>query len=290
MVEIWGFVAPQQDLSIEYEDESWALFSSLISPLLASRLKRYVDYGGILYLCLFALEMHTKGTEWKASLLSQPICLFWFLWVFSVNLGFFFAPVDNMVIKSMNSASQGFYCLLVMTMTFTTNAHMLLISPAWEWIYFKQNATCFPRDHRGNWFVHDKCFCLSEKTERTSQKNRRSCVGAMCWWLPIYITLSTRNSSGSTSCHLSLKDRNSPQTTTAQTSRKNTEHAFIRGFQTADCGHERKRNSHGALVRLFCRLRTCSVHRVGYWEMSEEKSTETVLLASQKRKLIHCVF
>lgn len=235
------------------------------------------DYGDPLSLFICIGDLYTqRGPN------EMPLCfyLFWFLWVFFLNLVSIFAPVDKTVIKSMNGASQGFYCLLIMIMAFKTNAHMFLIPPAWQWIYFLQNVAWFPRDHKGNWLFHDKCLCLSEKTEWTSQKkkkNRRSCVCAMCWWLPICITPSTRNSNGSTSCHLSLRDRNSPQTTTAQTSRKNTERAFIRGFQTVDCSHEkkkkkRKRNSHGALVRLFCRLRTCSVHRVGYWEMSEEKA------------------
>lgn len=89
-------------------------------------------------------SLHMKGTEWNASLLSQPTYLFWFLWVFFVNLGSFFLPVDNMVIKTMNSASQGFYCLLIMIMAFTTNTHMLLICPARQWIYFLQKAACFP--------------------------------------------------------------------------------------------------------------------------------------------------
>lgn len=157
-----------------------------------------------------------------------------------------------------------------MIMTFTKNAHMFPISPAQQWSYFMQNAACFPGDHRGNWFVYDKCLYLSEKTEWASQKNRRSCVCTMCWWLPICITHSTWNSNGSTGFTSVLERQEQPPN--HDFCRKNTEHAFIWGFQTADCGHERERNSHGALVRLFCRLRTCSVHRVGYWEMSKAKA------------------
>lgn len=100
-----------------------------------------------------------------------------------------------------------------MIMTFTKNAHMFPISPAQQWSYFMQNAPCFPRGHSGNWFVYDKCLYLSEKTEWTSQKNRRSCVCTMCWWLPICITHSTWMVPQA--AHLSLKDRNSPQTMTA---------------------------------------------------------------------------
>lgn len=220
--------------------------SSPISPLLrnfASRLGSSMDYTGITdipFLCLFALETFThKGDQMKclpAFSTNSRRCgspgLPLLSWVS------FYAQVDNMVIKRVNTESQGFYWLLIMIMTLTTNAHMLLISlPARQWIDFMQNAAFFPKDHRGNWSVHDKCLCVSEKTERTSRKNWRACVCAMCWRLPICITHSTQNSNGFTSRHLSLKDRNSPQTTIAQTSRKNTERAFRRGFQTADCGH-----------------------------------------------------
>lgn len=192
MVEIWGFLqisALNLRMKVELFSHPWFL-----PYLLRGSKDIWIMEGlrrSLIFVYLFWRSLHRKGTKWNASLLSQPNYLFWFLWVFFVNLGSFFAPVDNMVIKSMNSPIQCFYCLLIMIMTFTTNAHMLLISPAQQWIYFMQNAACFHRDHRGNWFVHNKCLCLSEKTERTSQKNRRSCVCAMCWWLLICITHST---------------------------------------------------------------------------------------------------
>lgn len=77
----------------------------------------------------------------------------------------------------------------------------------------------------------------------------------------------------------------------AHTSKKNTEPALSWGLQTPDHHHQGKSglwNSHGALVLLFCRLRTCSVHRVGYWEMmSEKKITKTALLVPFENTLIY---
>lgn len=263
------------DLSIECEDESWALFSSLISPLLASRLKRWIMEGlrrFLIFVYLHWRSLHTKGTEWNASLPSQPTYLFWFLWVFFLILGSFFAPVDKMVIKSMNSASQGFYCLLIMIMAFRTNAHMLLISPTWQWIYFMQNVACFPRDRRGNWFVHDKCLCLSEKTEWTSQK-----IGG-----PVFVPCADDYRYALHPRHESLmvpqaaicpwKTGTAPKPQLLRQVGKTQSVLSSEDFKQPIAVTKKKRNSHGALVRLFCRLRTCSVHRVGYWEMSEEKS------------------
>lgn len=41
----------------------------------------------LIFVYLHWSSLHTKGTEWNVFLLSWPTYLFWFLWVFFVNLG-----------------------------------------------------------------------------------------------------------------------------------------------------------------------------------------------------------
>lgn len=96
MVEIWGFAAAQQDISIESEDESRALFSSVISSLLALRLKGYMDYGGITEIpcpCLFALEIFTHEGDRMKCLFAFSTNLFVLVLVgFLCQLGLFLSP------------------------------------------------------------------------------------------------------------------------------------------------------------------------------------------------------
>lgn len=113
------------------------------------------------------------------------------------------------------------------------------------------NAACFPQRSQR------PLICGEDRTRPVQKEKKKKKIGArvLCHVLMItdkHYALDTKTLAVPQACHLSLKDRNSPpppkkETTTAQTRRKNTERAFIRGFQTADCGREKKKSTHMVL-------------------------------------------
>lgn len=128
---------------------------------------------------------------------------------------------------------------------------------------------------------------FAEKTEWASQKNGKSCIWAMCWWLPICITHSTWSSNGSPKPPSVLEIQEQPSN--HDCSDKSEKHRA--------CFQLRVPNSR---LRSLKKLTWCSSSvglttanlfrpQSGVLGNIWRGSTETVLLVSFEGKLIHHV-
>lgn len=90
---------------------------------------------------------------------------------------------------------------------------------------------------------------------------------------------------GFTTHHLSLKDRNSlkPWLLTQGGKTQSVLSVEVCKHPIAVIREKVVWNSHGALVLLFCLLRTCSVHRVGYWEMMSERNHQDSFISLNRK-------
>lgn len=92
---------------------------------------------------------------------------------------------------------------------------------------------------------------------------------------------------GFTTHHLSLKDRNGLKPRLLTQVGKSQPALSVEVSKYSITVSSVLWNSHGALVLLFCRLRTCSVHRVGYWEIiSERIHRDSFIMFSRKDRRI----